>query len=110
MRLQLWRVAASFSFGFTFVNATFGATRCLPHHSTLRSPVAHHRACHMKPNARRFPCTSSGALTGHAGSVAMAETLRALEPVTTVLFGLFWLGEDISNARQGGSERGAHVG
>jgi len=55
---KLWRVAAAFSFGFTFVNSTFSVT-----------------------------------------SIAMAETLRALEPVSTVLLGLFFLGENISTTR-----------
>lgn len=32
-------------------------------------------------------------------SVAMAETLRALEPVSTVCLGVFWLGENIGSMR-----------
>ena len=55
---KLWRVAAAFSFGFTFVNSTFSVT-----------------------------------------SIAMAETLRALEPVSTVLLGVLWLGQSVSNLR-----------
>lgn len=55
---KLWRVAAAFSFGFTFVNSTFAVT-----------------------------------------SVAMAETLRALEPVSTVVLGLCWLGEAMGTQR-----------